>query len=180
MNVGLTCHGCIPFWCGPDPGVARDNSLFTNFVPWGKMKPWEFGFADGVYSGRPHVVAPARKPAGKEFGRRAFIYNDTHAFFRSRVEQLCAIFWTFEMVQASWRGYREAVIEKLFRGMKVLIDLVAFYLRCLQKYELVGPWRHNPDIEVKPRAPKPAASPCNASSSSSSSSSAPHINNVQD
>ena len=42
------------------------------------------------------------------------------------------------------------------------------------------PSDHDPDIKEKPRAPKPAASPFNASSSSSSSSSAPHNNNVQD
>ena len=71
-------------------------------------------------------------------------------------------------------------MEKLFRRMKVLINLVAFYLRRFQKYELVGPWRHDPDLKEKPRAPKPAASPFNASSSSSSSSSVPHNNDVQD
>ena len=136
-----------------------------------------FCFMDGAYSGRPHVVAPARKPAGKEFGRAASIYNDAHAFFRS---QWYAIFWTFAIVRAPWCGHGEAGMEKLFRRMKVLIDLVAFYLRRFQKYELVGPWRHDPDIKEKPRAPKPVASPFNASSSSSSSSSAPHNNNVQD
>ena len=64
--------------------------------------------------------------------------------------------------------------------MKVLINLVAFYLCRFQRYALVGPWRHEPDIKEKPRAPKPAAFPFNGSSSSSSSSSAPHNNNVQD
>ena len=49
MIVGLTFHGPIPFWCGPDFGVEGDNTLFTNFVPWRKMKPWEFGLAD-VYT----------------------------------------------------------------------------------------------------------------------------------
>ena len=72
-------------------------------------------------------------------------------------------------------------MEKLFRRMKVLINLVAFYLRRFQKYELVGPWRHDPDIKEKARAPKPASSTSNVSSSSSSSSSstssssAPHV-----
>ena len=30
-------------------------------------------------------------------------------------------------------------MENVFRRMKVLIDLVAFYLRPFRKYELVGP-----------------------------------------
>ena len=72
-------------------------------------------------------------------------------------------------------------MEKLFQRMKVLINLVAFYLRRFQKYELVGPWRHDPGINEKARAPKPASSTSNVSSSSSSrssspsSSSAPHV-----
>ena len=40
-------------------------------------------------------------------------------------------------------------MEKSFRRMKVLINLVAFYLRRFQKYELVGPWRHDPDVKEK-------------------------------
>ena len=116
------------------------NHEFTTFVPWHKMKPWEFGLADGAYSGCPHVVARARKPPNKEFGHTASTYNDTHAFFRSRVEQLYAIFWTFAIVRAPWRGHGEAGMEKLFRRMKVLINFVAFYFRRFQKYELLGPW----------------------------------------
>ena len=159
--------------------------MFTNFVPWRKMKPLEFGLADGAYSGRPHVVVLARKPPNKEFGRTPSTYNDTHAFFRSRVEQLYAIFSTFAIVRAPWRGHGEAGMEKLFGRMKVLINLVAFYLRRFQKYELVGPWRHNPGIKEKARASKPAASTSNvrssssSSSSSTSSSSAPQNNNVE-
>ena len=77
-------------------------------------------------------------------------------------------------------------MEDWFRRMKVLINLVAFYLHRFQKYELVGPWRHNLDIEEKRRASKPAASTSNVSSSSSSSSSstssssAPQNNHVED
>ena len=159
------------------------RTLFTNFAPWRKMKAWEFGLADGAYSGRPHVVAPARKPLGKEFGRTASTYNDTHAFFRSRVEQLYAIFWTFAIVRAPWRGHGEAGMEKLFRRMKVLINLVAFYLRRFQKYELVGPWRHDPDVKQKAKGPKPSASTSHPSSSSifssTWSSSAPQSNNFR-
>ena len=61
-------------------------------------------------------------------------------------------------------------MEKLFWRMKVLINLVAFYLRWFHKYELVGPWHHDLDNKEKLRAPKPAASTSNLSSSSSSSS----------
>ena len=104
MGVGLTFHGRIPFWCGPYPGVAGDSTLFTNFVPWHKMKPWEFGLADSAYSGRPHVVASARKPPNKEFGRTTSTCNNTHAFFRSRMEQLHAIFWTLAIARVPWCG----------------------------------------------------------------------------
>ena len=102
------------------------STLFTNFAPWRKMKPWEFGLADGAYRGRPDVVALARRPPSKEFGRTASTYNDTHAFFRSRVEHLYAIFWTFAIVRAPWHGHGEVGMEKFFQRMKVLINLVAF------------------------------------------------------
>ena len=77
-------------------------------------------------------------------------------------------------------------MEKLFWHMKVQINLVAFYARRVQKYELVGPWRHDLDIKEKLRAPKPDASTSHLSSTSSSSSSsnfsssAPQSNNVED
>ena len=77
-------------------------------------------------------------------------------------------------------------MEKSFRRMKVLINLVVFYLSWFQGYELVGPWRHDPNMKEKARASKPAASTSNASSSSSSSSSstssssASQNNNVED
>ena len=48
-----------------------------------------------------------------------------------------------------WRGHCGAGMEKLFRRMKVHVNLVVFYLHRFPKYELVGPWRHNPDITEK-------------------------------
>ena len=77
-------------------------------------------------------------------------------------------------------------MEKLFRRMEVLFNLVAFYLHRFQKFEFMGPWRHDPNVKEKLRAPKPAASTSilsftsNSSSSSTSSSSAPQRNNVAD
>ena len=70
------------------------------------------------------------------------------------------------------------------RVWKKILILVAFYLRRFQKYELVGPWRHDPDVKEKAKGPKPSASTSHPSSSSifssTSSSSAPQNNNVED
>ena len=67
--------------------------------------------------------------------------------------------------------------------MKMSI-LVAFYLHRFQKYELVGPWRHDLDVKEKAQGPKPSASTSHPSStsmfSSTSCSSATQNNNVED
>ena len=68
------------------------------------------------------------------------------------------MFWTFAIVRPDWRGHGEAGMEKLFRRMKVLFNLVAFYLRRVQKDELVGPWCHDLDVKEKGKGPKPSAS----------------------
>ena len=57
-------------------------------------------------------------------------------------------------------------------------NLATSYMRRLQKYELVGPWRQDHEIKEKAGASKPAASTSNVSSSSSSSSSATSISSA--
>ena len=49
----------------------------------------------------------------------------------------------------------------------LFVNLVALYLRRFQKYELVGPWRHDCDVKGKGKGPKPPTSPSDLSPSSS-------------
>ena len=75
-------------------------------------------------------------------------------------------------------------MEKLFQRMKILINLGAFYSRRFQEYDLVGPWRHAPDVKKEAKGPKPSSFDSHPSSSSifssTTSSSAPQNNNVED
>lgn len=98
-----------------------------------------------AYGNRPRLVIPCRKANGT-LTAAGSVYNQIHGFFRARAEHLFALLWTFALVRVPWRGREEIGCDKLFKRLKVLLNLVNFLLRRIWRYEPYGPWAHFPEV----------------------------------
>ena len=135
----------------------NDGRIFKESCPWAAFSKQAFGLADGAYGNRPRLVIPCRKAGGTLTGAGAS-YNNVHSFYRARIEQTFAFFWTFSFVRNGWRGREEVGAERFFRYLKVFINFANFYLRRNVRYEPYGPWSHFPEGEASSTGSNEASS----------------------
>ena len=123
------------------------KSLLAAFCLWSLYGPqaWiqkEFGWADGVYSGVHHLIAPFRKP------KHAPLAIDWHGWFRARVEHTFATLWSFNLIKHVWPGRGEEGLRRLGNRLKVLMHFINFCEKRKRRYPPYGPWPHFQEVEV--------------------------------
>eukprot|EP00996_Jenningsia_fusiforme_P000240 NODE_1195_length_1650_cov_32.297314_g1061_i0.p1 GENE.NODE_1195_length_1650_cov_32.297314_g1061_i0~~NODE_1195_length_1650_cov_32.297314_g1061_i0.p1 ORF type:complete len:238 (-),score=23.37 NODE_1195_length_1650_cov_32.297314_g1061_i0:82-795(-) len=74
-------------------------------------------------------------------------YNQVHAFYRSRVEQLFGELWSFSLSRNEWRGRGTHGEWALNLRLQVLVQLLAFNRKRVLKHNPVGPWKHSEQPE---------------------------------
>ena len=141
VQVAIGWDGIIYWYRGPHLVSRSDPRLWSLYGPQAWIQK-EFGWADGVYSGVHHLIAPFRKP------KHAPLAIDWHGWFRARVEHTFATLWSFNLIKHVWPGRGEEGLRRLGNRLKVLMHFINFCEKRKRRYPPYGPWPHFQEVEV--------------------------------